>query len=129
MSGNPEECRQHALKTTNPILKDSFFETAQRSRLATDLEAMNRTIEAWAALSSEAEVPRAKPRRRMIGYSSRFKERGRWRTWETVRTYRRPMTKSTNCALPDQLITASRTKTAPFRFIACAWMEYAFPGA
>jgi hypothetical protein len=67
MSGDPGECSQRAKlclamasATTNPALKDSFLEMAQRwSRLAADLDAMNRTLEAWSSLNLQSrEIPK-----------------------------------------------------------------------
>jgi hypothetical protein len=55
MPGDPKECREHAKRcwalaseVTNPVLRDSLLETAQRwSRLAVDLEAMHFLLEEW----------------------------------------------------------------------------------
>jgi hypothetical protein len=55
MPGDPEECRDHAKRcwalaseVTNPVLKDSLIEAAQRwSRLAVDLEAVHALLEEW----------------------------------------------------------------------------------
>jgi len=55
MPGDPKECREHAKhcwalasQVTNPALKESLVETAQRwSRLATDLEAMHILLAEW----------------------------------------------------------------------------------
>ena len=55
MPGDPKECREHAKRcwalaseVTNPALKESLVDTAQRwPRLATDLEAMHILLEQW----------------------------------------------------------------------------------
>jgi len=55
MPGDPKECREHAKRcwalaseVTNPALKESLVESAQRwSRLATDLEATHILLEEW----------------------------------------------------------------------------------
>jgi hypothetical protein len=55
MPGDPKECREHAKccwalasEVTNPALKESLIEIAQRwSRLATDLDAMHILLEQW----------------------------------------------------------------------------------
>ena len=60
MPGDPKECREHAKRcwalaseVTNPALKESLVETAQRwSRLATDPEAMHILLTALGVLST-----------------------------------------------------------------------------
>ena len=55
MPGNPKECRENAKRcwalaseATNPVLKESLIDTAQRwSRLAADLESMHILLEEW----------------------------------------------------------------------------------
>ena len=55
MPGDPKECREHAkrcwalaFEVTNPVLKESLMDTAQRwSRLAADLKAMHVLLEEW----------------------------------------------------------------------------------
>jgi len=54
MPGNPEQCRQHAkrcwalaLETTNPVLKESLTDAAQRwAVLAAELETIHSLLEA-----------------------------------------------------------------------------------
>ena len=55
MPGDPRECREHAKRcwalaseVTNPALKESLVEAAQRwSRLAVDLEAVHVLLDEW----------------------------------------------------------------------------------
>ena len=55
MPGDPKQCREHAKRclqlaqeSSSPALKDSLIGIAgQWSRLATDLEATTRLLEAW----------------------------------------------------------------------------------
>jgi hypothetical protein len=55
MPGDPKQCREHAKRclelaheATNPALKDSLSDIAQQwMRLATDLEATKRLLDAW----------------------------------------------------------------------------------
>jgi hypothetical protein len=53
--GDPKECREHAKRcmelaegTTNPAVKESLLDVARTwTRLATDLEATKRLLDAW----------------------------------------------------------------------------------
>ena len=64
MPGDPKECREHAKRCwalaseiTNPVLRESLVETAQRwSRLATDLEAVHVLLEEWGQEESTARL-------------------------------------------------------------------------
>jgi hypothetical protein len=55
MPGDPKECREHAKRcwelaseATNPVLKESLIDLAQRwARLASDLEVTKRMLDAW----------------------------------------------------------------------------------
>ena len=55
MPGDPKECREHAKccwaiasEVTNPVLKESLLEIAQRwSRLAAELDAMQVLLKEW----------------------------------------------------------------------------------
>jgi hypothetical protein len=55
MPGDPKVCRQHAKycwalasEVTNPVLRESLIETAQRwSRLAAELDAMQGLLDDW----------------------------------------------------------------------------------
>jgi hypothetical protein len=59
MPGDPKECREHAKRcwelaseATNPVLKESLIDLAQRwARLASDLEVTKRMLDAWGELS------------------------------------------------------------------------------
>jgi hypothetical protein len=55
MPGDPKQCREHAKRcwelasgATNPVLKESLIDLAQRwARLASDLEVTERMLDAW----------------------------------------------------------------------------------
>lgn len=55
MPGDPNECREHAKRcwalaaeTKNPVLQESLTDLAQQwARIATDLEATRRLLDAW----------------------------------------------------------------------------------
>ena len=55
MPGDPNECREHATRcwalaaeVSNPVLKDSLTDLAQRwARLAADLQSTRRLLEQW----------------------------------------------------------------------------------
>ena len=66
MPGDPKEYREHAKccwalasEITNPVLRESLVETAQRwSRLATDLEAMHLLLKEWRQEDSSEDNPK-----------------------------------------------------------------------
>jgi hypothetical protein len=61
MPGDPKVCREHAKhcwalasEVTNPVLRESFIETAKRwSRLAAELDAMQALLDEWQRESDE----------------------------------------------------------------------------